>query len=231
MHTSQTTHHRIFFSNVTKPDYLEGLCIDLGMDKISDSIYDLVLDEGNSMSIENACHIAVRVAALGDTEMMRRSLQYLLGIMARLMAERSYTPHSTTFDADVDPDQLIDQDISCLELFDLLSALSHGYEVQGIYTQWAMSSTKADFGANAGGTRITMRDFSIPCQVLPGEAQDTISLFAKHQPENIGDIYVMKMLLPMIEMPGIINQTMSLSVQAALARHLHGDPANPSTRK
>jgi hypothetical protein len=224
MHTSQTTHHRIFFANVTKPDYLEGLCLDLGFEKVSDTIYDLVLDEGHSMSVEGACRIAVKVAALGNAEGDPEDLQFMLGALARLLAERGYTPHSTTFDADVDLELLVDQDISCLELFDLLSALSYGYEVRGIYSQWAMNSSKAEFGAHAGGTRITMRDFSIPCQVYPNDAEGLIHLLAQHSPENIGDIYLMKLILPLIEMPGILNKTMELSVHAALARFLGGVP-------
>lgn len=224
MHTSVTTHHRIFFANVTKPDYLEGLCMDLGLEKVSDTIYDLVLDEGTSMSVEGACRIAIKVAALGNEHGDAEDLQFMLGSLARLLAERGYTPHSTTFDADVDLELLVDQDISCLELFDLLSALSYGYEVRGIYSQWAMTSNKAQFGANAGGTRITMRDFSVPCSVYPDDAEGLIYLLAQHSPENIGDIYLMKLVLPLIEMPGILNKTMELSVHAALARHLGGVP-------
>lgn len=224
MHTSQTTHHRVFFAKVTKPDYLEGLCLDLGMEKVSDTVYDLVLDEGSTMSVEGACRIAVKVAALGNEEGDPEDLQFMLGCLARLLAERGYTPHSTTFDADVDLELLVDQDISCLELFDLLSALSYGYEVRGIYSQWAMTSNKAEFGANAGGTRITMRDFSVPCSVYPDDAEGLIYLLAQHSPENIGDIYLMKLVLPLIEMPGILNKTMQLSVHAAMARHLGGVP-------
>ena len=224
MHTSQTTHHRIFFANVTKPDYLEGLCLDLGMEKVSDTIYDFVLEEGTSMSVEGACRIAVKVAALGNPDGDPEDLLFMLGCVARLLADRGYTPHSTTFETDVDLELLVDQDISCLELFDLLSALSYGYEVRGIYSQWAMVSNKAEFGANAGGTRITMRDFSIPCQVYPDHAEGLIYLLAQHRPENIGDIYLMKLILPLIEMPGILNKTMELSVHAALARFLGGVP-------
>lgn len=225
MHTSQTTHHRIFFANVTKPDYLEGLCLDLGFEKVSDTIYDFVLDEGHSMSVEGACRIAVKVASLGNEHGDAEDLQFMLGALARLLAEkRGYTPHSTTFDADVDLELLVDQDISCLELFDLLTALSYGYEVRGIYSQWAMISTKAEFGAHAGGTRITMRDFSIPCQVYPDHAEGLIYLLAQHRPENIGDIYIMKLILPLLEAPGILNKTMELSVHAALARFLGSMP-------
>lgn len=224
MHTSQTTHHRIFFANVTKPDYLEGLCMDLGLEKVSDTIYDLVLNEGTQLSVEGACRIAVRVAELGNEHGDAEDLQFMLGCMARLLAERGYTPHSTTFDADADLELLVDQDISCLELFDLLSALSYGYEVRGIYSQWAMTSNKAQFGANAGGTRITMRDFSIPCQVYPDDAEGLVHLLAQHRPENIGDIYIMKLIMPLIEMPGILNKTMELAVHAALARFLGGVP-------
>jgi hypothetical protein len=227
MHTSQTTHHRIFFAKVTNPDYLEGLCLDLGLEKVSDTVYDLVLSEGNQLSVEGACRIAVRVAELGNSEGDPEDLLFMLGCIARLLADRGYTPHSTTFDADVDLETLVDQDISCLELFDLLSALSYGYEVRGIYSQWAMTSNKAQFGANAGGTRITMRDFSIPCQVYADDAEGLIHLFAQHRPENIGDIYLMKLILPLIEMPGILNKTMELSVHAALARHLGGVPLKP----
>ncbi|MNO21053.1 hypothetical protein D3C76_108170 [compost metagenome] len=227
MHTSVTTHHRIFFANVTKPDYLEGLCLDLGMEKVSDTIYDFVLQEGTSMSVEGACRIAVKVAALGNAEGDPEDLLFMLGCIARLLADRGYTPHSTTFEADVDLETLVDQDISCLELFDLLSALSYGYEVRGIYSQWAMTSNKAQFGANAGGTRITMRDFSIPCSVYPDDAEGLIYLLAQHRPENIGDIYLMKLILPLIEMPGILNKTMELSVHAALARFLGGVPLKP----
>ncbi|MNB61081.1 hypothetical protein D3C76_237070 [compost metagenome] len=224
MHTSQTTHHRIFFANVTKPDYLEGLCRDLGLEKISDSIYDLALHEGNQLSVEGACRIATEVAKLGNEHGDAEDLQFMLGCMARLLAERGYTPHSTTFDADVDLELLVDQDISCLELFDLLSALSYGYEVRGIYTQWAMTSNKAAFGANAGGTRITMRDFSVPCSVYPNDAEGLIHLLAQHRPENIGDIFIMKLILPLIEMPGILNKTMELAVQSALMRSFGGMP-------
>jgi len=227
MHTSVTTHHRIFFAKVTNPDYLEGLCLDLGLEKVSDTVYDLVLSEGNQLSVEGACRIAVKVAELGNSEGDPEDLLFMLGCIARLLIDRGYVPHSTTFEADVDLETLVDQDISCLELFDLLSALSYGYEVRGIYSQWAMTSNKAQFGANAGGTRITMRDFSIPCSVYPDDAEGLIYLFAQHRPENIGDIYLMKLILPLIEMPGILNKTMELSVHAALARFLGGVPLKP----
>lgn len=224
MHTSQTTHHRIFFTDVTKPDYLEGLCKDLGFEKIDDTTYDLVLEEGTQLTVEEACRVAVNVAALGNPAGDPEDLLFMLGCIARLLADRGYVPHSTTFEADVDLETLSGVDISCLELFDLLSALSYGYKVKGIYTQWAMTSNKAQFGANAGGTRITMRSFSIPCQVYPDRAESLIDLLAKHKDTEIGDVFAMEFILPLLEKPMILTKEMELSIQASLHRFFGGLP-------
>lgn len=224
MHTSQTTHHRIFFANVTKPDYLEGLCKDLGFEKVDDTTYDLVLQEGSQLTVEEACRVAVGVAALGNPNGDAQDLLFMLGCIARLLMERGYLPHSSTFEADVDLETLDGVDISCLELFDLLSALSYGYEVKGIYTQWAMTSNRAVFGGNAGGTRITMRSFSIPCQVYPDRAEHLIDLLAKHKDSEIGDVFAMEFILPLIEKPMILTKEMELSIQASLHRFFGGLP-------
>lgn len=224
MHTSQTTHHRIFFTDVTKPDYLEGLCKDLSFEKIDDTTYDLVLEEGTQLTVEEACRVAVNVAALGNPAGDPEDLLFMLGCIARLLADRGYVPHSTTFEADVDLETLSGVDISCLELFDLLSALSYGYKVKGIYTQWAMVSNKAEFGANAGGTRITMRSFSIPCQVYPDRAESLIDLLAKHKDTEIGDVFAMEFILPLLEKPMILTKEMELSIQASLHRFFGGLP-------
>lgn len=223
MHTSQTTHHRIFFGKVTNPDYLEGLSLDLGLEKVDDTTYDLCLEEGTSLSVEAACRIAVKVAALGNEQGDPEDLQFMLGCMARLLAERGYTPHSTTFDADVDLELLVDQDISCLELFDLLSALSYGYEVKGIYSQWAMFSNKNEFGANAGGTRITTRHFSVPCAVYPDRAESFIELLSKHGPNDMGDVYVMEFILPLIE-GQVLSKALQMSIMSSLSRFFGGIP-------
>lgn len=223
MHTTQTHHHRIFFANVSNPDYLEGLCKDLGLTKVSDTIYDLALEEGTQLTVEEAVRVAIPVANLGGVDDRDSAdLLSMLGCLSRLLQERGHLPHSSTFEADVDLQTLEGQDISCLELYDLLSAVAYGYEVKGIYTQWAMSSNKAEFGANAGGTRITMRSFSVPCQAYPDRAESVIDLLAKHKDTEIGDVFAMEFVLPLIDNPAILTKEMVLAVQASLHRFFGG---------
>ncbi|MNK69190.1 hypothetical protein D3C87_885700 [compost metagenome] len=60
--------------------------------------------------------------------------------------------------------------------------------------------------------------------MYPNDAEGLIHLLAQHRPENIGDIFIMKLILPLIEMPGILNKTMELAVQSALMRSFGGMP-------
>ncbi|MNZ86460.1 hypothetical protein D3C78_1052800 [compost metagenome] len=91
-------------------------------------------------------------------------------------------------------------DISCMELMDLLMALAgNHYVVQGIYTQWAMHSDKAQFGAHAGGARITTRHFSVPCLTPPDRAETVIKTLAKHKPHEVGDYFVNEFINPILD--------------------------------
>lgn len=203
MHTSQTTHHRVYFSNVTNRELLEELTEVLGMEKTEDpDVFDLVQSEGESTVICDALTdtFPERLLRKGCSDVYDMVFDEIVTDFKKLADESNIVPVSQLFEVERYATQNKDVDLDCSELYDLLNVLGVGhYTVDGIYSQWAMTSNKNVFGANAGGTQVTTRLFSVPCQISPDEAETTVRTMSKHDVSNIGDYFVLKFMAHYID--------------------------------
>ncbi|MCY1292461.1 hypothetical protein D9M68_19250 [compost metagenome] len=203
MHTTSTTFHRIFFSNITNPDLLSDVADILGMESTEDpNVWDLVQSEGESTIICDALSdtFPERLLPVGCRDAYDMVFEELVAAFRELAAKEAVTPISNLFDVTRYSTDVNDTDIDCDELFDLLSVLgSTHFVVDGIFTQWAMHSNKDQFGAHAGGSQITTKYFCSPCRIAPEQAETIIRTLVKHRPIEMGDYYVKNFIAPMMD--------------------------------
>lgn len=203
MHTTQTTHHRIFATNLGG-SVLDDVMADIGADFTGDAgVFDLVIAEGDDFSLDTVIRDMFPARLLPDTAETPWHVD--LGVLAEKLGElceqEGYKPQTGMFTRKYYEDGVqASCDISCIELMDLLMALAgNHYKIEGIYTQWAMHSDKAQFGAHAGGTRITTRHFSVPCFTPPDRAETVIKTLAKHKLCEVGDYFVNEFINPILD--------------------------------
>lgn len=215
MHTSLTSYSRIYFTDVANPTYLADLCQELGLEQADNYTYDLIIDEGSELTLDTVLRIALcKEPSLRDGF----TTKSMVGTVRKILASRNVIPVSQLFrdETTTIPDD--DQDIRDAELFDVLTALSHGYAIAGIFTQWTVTSNRNAFGANYGGTNITTKDFFIPCSIQACDAEDTIMQLWAMSHKAAGSYIAQRFVTPLIHPPAIVNKALSMSVQAALAQ-------------
>lgn len=206
MFTTQTTHHRLHFVNITDSIALVQLVNALGMEPgDGPGQYDLVLEEGYSLTLDEAVRQAYpidRCEGFDDgLEVEEADLFELIASIKQLHDfdnPDTYQPQTDILHEYYHSDSVVERDISCIELMDLIMLVSHGFELQSIYTQWAMSSSKNCFGANAGGTRLTTQLFSVPCDLAAVELEAFLPGLATKPLRDLGVDYVDKFVAPLV---------------------------------
>lgn len=220
MHTTQTTHHRIFFSNITNAELLSDLADILGMESTEDpNVWDLVQSEGESTIVCDALSdtFPERLLPVGCRDAYDMVFDELVTAFRAMAVEEAITPISRLFDVERYASGVNDTDIDCDELFDLLSVLgSTHFVVDGIFSQWAMHSDKDQFGAHAGGSQITTKHFCSPCRIAPDQAETIIRSMVKHHPIGMGDYYIKNIIAPIMD--SIQSDELKESVSAAFRR-------------
>lgn len=220
MHTSQTTHHRVYFSNVTNRELLEELTEVLGMEKTEDpDVFDLVQSEGESTILCDALSdtFPERLLPVGCQDAYDMVFDELVTAFRVLAVEEGIVPISRLFDVERYASGVNDTDLDCDELFDLLSVLGGTYfVVDGIFTQWAMHSNKNQFGAHAGGSQITTKYFCSPCRIVPEQAETIIRTSMAHAPDVMGDYFIKNFIAPTID--SIHSDLLKESVSTAFRR-------------
>lgn len=159
MHTSATTYHRITFDNVTDYSNLLALATVLSLEATDHpDVFDFVLDEGNSMTADEAIR-EIYMAHYPTDEMAEdRPQAEMITALRKKAAQVGYTPMSLLFTTEP-REHLIEIDIQEEELFDLIQIVADGFTVDSVITQWAMFSNKNVYGANAGGSRLLTKHF------------------------------------------------------------------------
>lgn len=203
MHTSQTTHHRIFFTsgktNAVLQEVMDKLCIEpSGMVDVG----DLVQQEGNTLTIDEALYSTFpeRLLKEGCSDAYDMSLQEIVIELAKIAHVEGIVPVSMLLHVDRYKDGGVEHDIDADELFDLLTILGAGhFKVAGIYSQYAVFSNKAQYGAHFGGTLITTPHFCLPCHVDPERAETVIRTLEKHPLEKMGDYFVNEFINPIMD--------------------------------
>jgi hypothetical protein len=203
MHTSQTSYHRIVFSKVINGSLLLELAEIIGMEPTDNpEVFDLVQSEGESTTIHDALNdlFPERLLRVGCADSFDMTFDELLEEYASLAEAEGVKLISKLFDKARYETYDESMDLDCDELFDLLRVLgSTHFTVDGIYTQWAMSSSSAVFGAHAGGGYITTQYFCVPCDVVPERAETVIRTLAYHTPETMGDYFVNEFINPIMD--------------------------------
>ncbi|MNI44259.1 hypothetical protein D3C76_112720 [compost metagenome] len=233
MHTSQSTHHRIFaVSHGTDVllDVMAGICADITEDR---KAFDFTIEEGDDCTLDTLIRDmfpARLLPSIGADNPWNADIADLAEKLGELCAEEGYVPQTEMFTRKFYENGVnATCDIDCIQLMDLLMALSgNHYTITGIYTQWAMHSNKLAFGAHAGGTRITTRHFSVPCFTLPERAETVIETLAKHKLCEVGDYFVLEFLNPILD--NVPAGPMHTSVERALIR-ASGEFSDASTTR
>lgn len=178
MHTTQTTHNRIYFSNVTDQSALDYLVETFFMHQEENEIYDLIQEEGSTCLVGLVLREASLLESIGIpvTDPDDLSLVDIATLYSNKANEYGVDLISSLFNTDdYRDDDHCEREISPDELYDLFRVLGHSrFTVDGIYSQWAVSSDKAQFGAHAGGTLVTARNFSVPALLSPELAEEAI---------------------------------------------------------
>ncbi len=206
MFTTQTTHHRFQFINITDSVGLVHLASALGLEPGDEpGQYDLVLEEGYSLTLDEAVRQAYPIDRCegydNGLEVEEAELFELLSSIAQLhdfSNPDTYQPQTDLLHEYYHSDEMIERDISCIELMDLIMLVASGFELQSIYTQWAMHSSKAQFGAHAGGTRLTTQLFSVPCDLAAVELEKFLPGLSTKPMRELGVEYVDKFVAPMV---------------------------------
>lgn len=224
MHTTQTTYHRIFFSNITNRALLNDLASVLGMETTENmDVFDLIQSEGESTIVCDALSdtFPERLIPVGCQDAYDMPFDDVVIALKKLAEDEDVSLISRLFEVSRYQTGANDTDLDCDELFDLLSVLGNThFTVDGIYTQWAMSSDKNRFGAHAGGAQVTTQYFCVPCIVTPDRAETVIKTLAKHTPEQMGDYFVHEFINPIMD--GICNDTLRNSTEAGFVRSWYG---------
>lgn len=227
MHTSVTTHHRIFFSNVTNYGLLAELTEVLGMEPTADKgVYDLVQSEGESTIVCDALYdtLPERLVPVGCRDSYDMTFDEVVATFKKLALDENVTLISRLFDLETYTGGDNDTDLDCDDLFDLLSVLGNThFKVDGIFSQWAMCSNKNEFGAHAGGTQITTQYFCVPVAVYADRAETVIRTLAKHTPEEMGDYFFNEFINPIMDR--IFSAPLKEAVEAASARFFGFQPS------
>lgn len=204
MFTTQTTHHRFQFINIVNPSELDKLTQALGLEPTGvPGEYDLVFEEGSSLTLEEAVRqiYAMDAQVSDDEDIDDVNIFELIAGLRFLGPDENpdtYQPQTDLLHEYYYADNTIERDISCIELMDLIMLVAKGFELQSIYTQWAMHSSKAQFGANAGGTRLTTQLFSAPCDLGAVELEQFLPGLSTKPMRELGVDYVDKFVAPMV---------------------------------
>lgn len=217
MHTSSVSYHRIVFTNINDYPSLQELVVVLDLQGTDHpDIFDLVQDEGYSLSVRDAIETCGEAYGLYDSE--DQGFDVLLAALRDKATELAYVPHTRVFE-DSYHNPAIETDINPDELYDLLVVMAGPYfTVDNITTQWSVFSNKNVAGGHSGGSRITTRDFSIPVVMGCDEMETIVNGLAKHTPEQVGDYYVNKFISPLVDEHAIKNDAFRKSVARALLR-------------
>lgn len=222
MHTTQTTHHRIFFSNVTNRNLLNDIADILGMETTADeNVFDLIQSEGESTIVCDALSdtLPERLITAGYQDAYEMPFAEVVSAFKQLAINDGVQLVSRLFEVERYETGVTDTDLDCDELYDLLNVLgTTHFKVDGIYTQWAMHSDKNQFGAHAGGTAITTQHFSVPASVYPERAETVIRTLAKHSPDEMGDYFVNEFINPILDR--VQQDPLRRSIEAALMRFM-----------
>ncbi len=203
MHTSSVSYHRIVFTNINDYPSLQELAIVLDLQGTDHpDIFDLVQDEGCSLSVQEA------ISLLGEAYDLDLECDKLNGespdfakVLASLREkarELAYIPHTRILE-DSYHNPVIETDINPDELYDLLVIIAGPYfTVDNITTQWSMSSNKAVAGAHAGGSEIVTREFRLPIVMTCDEMETVTNEFRKRDKRGMAEYYIEQFIKPLI---------------------------------
>lgn len=216
MHTSQVTYHRLYFRNIDKaPNDFARLVDELGMEATDrPDVFDIVFDEGYSLCLDDAIYSLFPENKLdGDPD--NYPIELLLSMLNTMARDQGVKLHTNLFTRTAE-NAPFDTDIQPDELFDLINTLSNGYELIGIYTEWAMFSNKNVYGAHSGGAVVSTREFSLPTTIRGDLAEEIIMKFSNESPEELADFYVDQFIKPRID--HIVSEPFKNAVFDALRR-------------
>lgn len=203
MHVSMTEYHRIYFSNVTNRALLEELA---GVLKLvptdNQDVYDFIQSEGNSTTVSDALNntLPERFILTGCGDAHDMTFAEVITAFNKMVKDENITLISKLFDAERYVDNECEDCLEGVELFDLLSLLGNThFKVDGIYTEWALTSSKEVYGAHVGGACITTQYFSVPCTVPIDDTEEVIRTIAKQPPEEMGDYFFNVFIKPIMD--------------------------------
>lgn len=227
----QTTHHRIVCVNLDNSNVLHDVMRSLCADSTEvPTVYDLVIDDRDDFSLDTVIRDMFPVCLLPEDEDTPWfvPIAELATKLGEECARSGYIPQTKLFLPEFWESSNGSEDIDHMQLFDLLMALAGDhYKVIGIYSQWTapmfqvMDMSKGEEHAKleepiAGGRRITMPNFSVPCFTHPDRAETVIRTLAKHEPSQVGDYFVNEFVNPILDC--VPEGPMSAAVESALMR-------------